>query len=237
MSAWAGARAGAARPRRAAPTGDLPCGAGGGGGGRRSGRRRPARPGARSRRANRKPTGRGSTGRPSGGPRPRAGRTAARRRPGRGRGRPRRAPPSVGGDGLGVGGLAQHPLAGQEPEQGRVAPGDLVEEVGQLTGDAAGDLGEGEVGKGAVGEVEAVPGQHPPAGVVPAVAQLGQQPGLADAGVAGQEHGRRGRRGRATRTQRCRAWSRGAPARHLVRPRSPMSCGPSWRDHGHRHLS
>ena len=95
----------------------------------------------------------------------------------------------VGREGLGVGGDAQHPLAGQQTEQGGVALGDLVEEVGQLTGDAAGDLGEGEVGKGAVGEVEAVTGLDQPALGHGAVAQLGQQPGLADARVAGEEHG------------------------------------------------
>ncbi len=46
----------------------------------------------------------------------------------------------VRGDRLGVGGLAQHPLAGQQTEQGGVTGGDVVEEVGQLTGHPAGDL-------------------------------------------------------------------------------------------------
>ena len=96
----------------------------------------------------------------------------------------------VGGKGLGVGGLAQHPLAGKQPQESRVAPGDVVEEIGQLAGDAAGDLGEGEVGKGAVGEVEAVTGDHEPAGLQRPVAQLGEEPGLADTRVAGEEHGR-----------------------------------------------
>jgi hypothetical protein len=96
----------------------------------------------------------------------------------------------VGRDGLGVGGLGQHALAGEEPEQSGVALGHLVEGVGELAGDATGDLGDGEVGKSAVGEVEAVPGQHLPALGQRPVAQLGQQPGLAHARVAGQEDGR-----------------------------------------------
>ena len=99
----------------------------------------------------------------------------------------------------------QHPLAGQQTEQCGVALGDLVEQVGQLTGDAAGDLGEGEVGQGAVGEVEAVPGLDQPALGDGAVAELGQQAGLADAGVAGEEDGVPV--GGRPRTQRCRAWS------------------------------
>ena len=95
----------------------------------------------------------------------------------------------VGGDRLGVGGLAQHPLAGQQTEQGGVAGRDVVEEVGQVAGDPAGDLGEGEVGQGGVGEVEAVAGEHLPAVVDGAVAELGEEAGLADAGVTGEEHG------------------------------------------------
>ena len=68
-----------------------------------------------------------------------------------------------------------------------MALGDLVEEVGQLTGDAAGDLGEGEVGEGAVGEVEAVPGLDQPA--------LGDAPGRAARSAGGSCRRRRRRRG------------------------------------------
>ncbi len=95
----------------------------------------------------------------------------------------------VGGDGLGVGRAAQHPLTGQQTEQGGVTVGDVVEELGQLASDAAGDLGEGKVRKGAVGEVEAMSGEHLPAVDDGPVAQLGEQPGLADPGVAGEEYG------------------------------------------------
>ena len=93
----------------------------------------------------------------------------------------------VGRDGLGVGGLAQHPLAGQQTEQGGVAGRDVVEQLGHFAGDPAGDLGEGQVGKGGVGEVEAVPGEHLPAAVDDPVAELGEEPCLADAGVSGEQ--------------------------------------------------
>ena len=106
----------------------------------------------------------------------------------------------VGRDRLGVGGLAQHPLAGQQTEQGGMAGRDVVEEVGQVAGDPAGDLRERKVGKGRVGEVEAVAGEDLPAAVDGPVAELGEEPGLADTGVAGeQDRGALGGRGRAGR--------------------------------------
>ena len=96
----------------------------------------------------------------------------------------------VGRHRLGVGRLGQHPLAGEETEQSGVAQRDLVERVGELTGDPTGDLGDREIGESAVGEVEAVTGEHLPALGDRPVAQLGEEPGLADARVAGQQDGR-----------------------------------------------
>ena len=49
---------------------------------------------------------------------------------------------------------------------------------------------KGKVGQSAVGEVEAVAGDHLPPGLVRPVAELGEEPGLADAGVTGEEDGR-----------------------------------------------
>ena len=65
--------------------------------------------------------------------------------------------------------------------------GDRGQHLGGGDLEAAEDLGEGEVGKGAVGEVEAVAGDDLPAEVEGAVAQRGEEAGLADAGVAGEE--------------------------------------------------
>ena len=61
--------------------------------------------------------------------------------------------------------------------------------------EAAEDLGEGEVGERAVGEVEAVAGDDLPAVVDGEVAQLDEQAGLADAGVTREEDGRTGAAG------------------------------------------
>ena len=59
--------------------------------------------------------------------------------------------------------------------------------VGLVVREPADDLGEGEVGQGAVGEVEAVPGDDLPAQRAGLVAQLGEHAGLADSGVAGEQ--------------------------------------------------
>ena len=61
-------------------------------------------------------------------------------------------------------------------------------DVGLVGHDAAEDLGEGEVGQGAVGEVEAVAGDDLPVGLDRGVAQRHQDAGLAHARVAGDEH-------------------------------------------------
>ena len=84
-------------------------------------------------------------------------------------------------------GLVDHPAAGREAVQGGVVAGDGGEHLGGRDLEAAEDLGEGEVGQGAVGEVEAVAGDDLPAEVEGAVAQRGEEAGLADAGVAGEE--------------------------------------------------
>ena len=62
-------------------------------------------------------------------------------------------------------------------------------DVGQVGHEAAEDLGEGEVGQRAVGEVEAVAGDDLPVGLERRVAQGHQEAGLAHAGVAADEHG------------------------------------------------
>jgi hypothetical protein len=142
--------------------------------------------------------------------------------------------PLVGRHGLGVGRLGQHPLPGEEPQQSGVTEGDLVERVGELAGDPAGHLGDGEVGQGAVGEVEAVTGEDLPALRDGPVAQLGQQPGLPDAGVTRQQHrgARLGRRGR-------RDAERGAEVLQLGISTDQRRCHGVHDvvDHRHHHLS
>jgi hypothetical protein len=77
---------------------------------------------------------------------------------------------------------------------GGVGGTDVGHEVGRRLREPAQDLGERQVGQRAVAEVEAVADQRAPAGPVRAVAELAQQPGLPDPGVAGQQqsagHGR-----------------------------------------------
>ena len=94
-------------------------------------------------------------------------------------------------EGRAVAGLvgAEHPAAGLEPAERRVDAGDGADHVGEVDGQPAEHLGEREVRKRAVAEVEAVAGEHLPALGVGQVAQLGEQSGLADTGVAGQQNG------------------------------------------------
>ena len=89
------------------------------------------------------------------------------------------------------GGLApgEQPAAGAEPPERRVLLGDRVDEGRGVGGEAADHLGEREVGEGAVAEVEAVPGHDLPAFGEGEVAELGEEAGLADAGVAREEDG------------------------------------------------
>ena len=120
-----------------------------------------------------------------------------------------RGPVDVGADaGPGTGGtlaaLVDHPASGREAVQGGVVAGDGGQHLGGRDLETAEDLGEGEVGQGAVGEVEAVAGDDLPAQVEGAVAQRGEEAGLADAGVAGEEDdAAAGATG--LRTRRCRA--------------------------------
>ena len=85
--------------------------------------------------------------------------------------------------------VGQHPAAGLEPTEGGVGVGNRRDDVGQVGGQPAQHLGEREVGQRAVAEVEAVPREHLPALGEREVAQLGEQSGLADAGVTGQQDG------------------------------------------------
>ena len=95
--------------------------------------------------------------------------------------------------GRALGGV-EHPVAGHQPGQRGLGGDQPVGDGGLVAGDGAEQLAERQVGQGAVAEVEAVTDHDPPAGVDRAVAQLGEQPGLAQAGVAGeQEHGGAGR--------------------------------------------
>ena len=114
----------------------------------------------------------------------------------------------VGADaGPGTGGtlaaLVHHPASGREAVQGGVVAATEASDLGGRDLEAAEDLGEGEVGQGAVGEVEAVAGDDLPAQVEGAVAQRGEEAGLADAGVAGEEDDAAA--GEGLRTRRCRA--------------------------------
>ena len=90
-------------------------------------------------------------------------RAGGSRRPRRGRGRRRAARPGRRGRTRGRSAWLSIRWPGSSRSRAGWRLGDVVEEVGQLAGDPAGDLGEGEVGQGAVGEVEAVAGEHLPA--------------------------------------------------------------------------
>ena len=83
-----------------------------------------------------------------------------------------------------------NPLAGEQAHDRGVGLSHGVDDGGELVLEPAEDLGEREVGQGAVTEVEAVPDDDEPAGGHRAVAQGQQQPGLADPGVAADEDGR-----------------------------------------------
>ena len=92
-------------------------------------------------------------------------------------------------DGLGTLG-GEHAPPGLQAGEGGVVSGHGGHGVGELGGELAEHLGEGEVGRGGVAQVEAVAHDH----AVPlgdqARPRLGHQPGLADAGVTGQQHAR-----------------------------------------------
>ncbi len=101
--------------------------------------------------------------------------------------------------------LVQHPVAGHQPGEGRLLGDQPVGEQRLVAGDRAEQLAERQVGQRAVAEVEAVTDDHPPAGRTGQPAQLAEQPGLAQAGVTGEQ-------------------DRGAGGRHLSgAPTSPIS--------------
>jgi hypothetical protein len=85
--------------------------------------------------------------------------------------------------------LRQHPAGGHQPGDRGDGLDERVGQGGCFGGEAAEGLAERQVGQGAVAEVQTVPDQDPVARVLGPVPQLGEQAGLADAGVAGQEHG------------------------------------------------
>jgi hypothetical protein len=80
-------------------------------------------------------------------------------------------------------------VAGLEPRERRVASGDAVDQVRELGGEPAQHLAERKVRQRALAEVEAVAGEHPPSLALGQVAQLHQQPGLADPGVPAEQDG------------------------------------------------
>ena len=84
---------------------------------------------------------------------------------------------------------AADPAAGLEAGEGGVHLEHAGGDVGEVGHEATEDLGEGEVGQRAVGEVEAVAGDDLPVGLEGRVAQGHQEAGLAHAGVAADEHG------------------------------------------------
>ena len=83
----------------------------------------------------------------------------------------------------------EQPPAGLEVGQRRVGLDQGLHEPRLLDRHAAEQLGERKVGQGAVAEVETVPDQAPPARAGGPGDELVQEPGLADAGVAGEQHG------------------------------------------------
>ncbi len=84
-------------------------------------------------------------------------------------------------------GRAHHPAAGLEPGERGVLGRDLLDDLGEVGAEPAEDLRERQVRQRAVAEVEAVAGADLPALGEGEVAQLGEQPGLPDTGVAGEE--------------------------------------------------
>nr|WP_264674201.1 hypothetical protein [Nocardioides lijunqiniae] len=91
--------------------------------------------------------------------------------------------------GVVAGGGRQDAAARLEAGERGVDGRHLADDVGQVEGEATEHLGEREVGQGAVAEVEAVAGDDLPALGDRQVAQLEQQPRLADAGVAREQDG------------------------------------------------
>ena len=79
------------------------------------------------------------------------------------------------------------PAAREEPGQVRVRHQEALDGLGLVHLEAAQHLAEGQVGQGLAGLAEAVADEDRPACVTGPAGDLGEQPGLADAGVAGQQ--------------------------------------------------
>ena len=93
---------------------------------------------------------------------------------------------AAGQGGVVASGVAAHPAARLEAAEGGVQLEGGGDHVGGVDGQPAEDLGEREVGKRAVGEVEAVARGDLPAVLEREVAELGEQAGLAEAGVTAE---------------------------------------------------
>ena len=128
-------------------------------------------------------------------------------------------------------GAGEHPALRHQPGDGGGGVDEGGGQGGRLDGEPAEGLAERQVGQGTVTEVETVTDDHPPARVNGLVAQLGQQPGLADSGVAREQHGAgwvwlAGRRaGRARPAQR--AGRARPPARRAGDARSARGACPT----------
>ncbi len=99
---------------------------------------------------------------------------------------------AAGQGGVVAGGVAAHPAACPETAESGVQLEGGGDHVGGVGSQPAEDLGEREVGKRAVGEVEAVARGDLPAVLERAIAELGEQAGLAEAGVTAEEDDRVG---------------------------------------------
>ena len=120
--------------------------------------------------------------------------------------------------------LRDDPAGRHEPRDGGSGLDQGLGQGGRLGGEAPEGLAERQVGQRAVTEVETVTDEDPVARLLRPVAQLGQQPGLADTGVAGQQDGVLGERlvrGQADQAgQPVRARRRGRPAGRARRVRA-----------------
>ena len=113
-----------------------------------------------------------------------------------------------------------------EPGEPGVGRQDAVEQVGRGALEPAEDLDEREVGQRLTGLAQAVPDQDGPAGLAGSSGDLGQDAGLADAGVSGQQH-QAGAVGVASMPSSRRA---GPPRRHVRRTtRLPNARNPRHR--------
>ncbi len=123
-------------------------------------------------------------------------------------------------------------LGGVEPTLRGQQRGDLgigldqrARELRGLGGHGAESVAERQVRKGALAEIDAVTDDDPPAAVGGAGAQLAQQPGLSDPGIAAEQHRRRGAVGG---DRRVGLDPDPEPAFKLLQLRGPTDQWPSW---------